>query len=109
MLRDERSDRGGRRHSPRNVFGEPLEICSIKPMPLAGRKRLRQNTHRAWSCAPHTSPLWLTARFPTLSALLSTWHECSNSRARGVIMASTLADREEVAEGRDCREGRAGG
>jgi uncharacterized protein (DUF2237 family) len=32
MLRDERSDRGGRRHSPRNVFGEPLEICSIKPM-----------------------------------------------------------------------------
>ena len=32
MLRDERSDRGGRRHPPRNVFGEPLEICSIKPM-----------------------------------------------------------------------------
>jgi uncharacterized protein len=32
VLMDERSDRGGRRHPPRNVFGEPLEICSIKPM-----------------------------------------------------------------------------
>ena len=32
MLREERSDRGGRHQPPRNVFGEPLEICSIKPM-----------------------------------------------------------------------------
>jgi hypothetical protein len=32
MLRDDGSDRGGRRRSPRNVLGEPLDICSIKPM-----------------------------------------------------------------------------
>jgi uncharacterized protein (DUF2237 family) len=32
MLRDDRSDEGGRRRSPRNVLGEPLDICSIKPM-----------------------------------------------------------------------------
>jgi uncharacterized protein len=32
MLRDDRSD-GGRRSVPaRNVLGEPLEICSYKPM-----------------------------------------------------------------------------
>jgi uncharacterized protein len=32
MLRDDRSD-GGRRPAPaRNVLGEPLEICSFKPM-----------------------------------------------------------------------------
>ena len=32
MLRDEHSD-GGRRPAPaRNVLGEPLEICSFKPM-----------------------------------------------------------------------------
>ena len=32
MLRDDESDGGGRRRSPRNVLGEPLDICSIKPM-----------------------------------------------------------------------------
>jgi uncharacterized protein (DUF2237 family) len=32
MLRDDGSDGGGRRRSPRNVLGEPLDICSIKPM-----------------------------------------------------------------------------
>lgn len=31
MLRDDRDDGGGRRRSPRNVLGEPLETCSIKP------------------------------------------------------------------------------
>jgi hypothetical protein len=32
VLRDDRSD-GGRRPSPaRNVLGEPIEICSLKPM-----------------------------------------------------------------------------
>jgi uncharacterized protein len=31
MLRDDRSDEGGRRRSPGNVFGEPLDVCSIKP------------------------------------------------------------------------------
>jgi uncharacterized protein (DUF2237 family) len=31
MLRDDSADRGGRRHTARNVLGEPLEICSIKP------------------------------------------------------------------------------
>jgi uncharacterized protein (DUF2237 family) len=32
MLRDESADGGGRQRTGRNVFGEPLEICSIKPM-----------------------------------------------------------------------------
>jgi uncharacterized protein len=32
MLRDDRSDGGDRRPASRNVLGEPLEICSIKPM-----------------------------------------------------------------------------
>ena len=32
MLRDDRDNRGGRRLPPRNVFGEPLETCSSKPM-----------------------------------------------------------------------------
>ena len=32
MLRDDGSDGGGRRRSPRNVLGEPLDICSIKPI-----------------------------------------------------------------------------
>ena len=32
MLRDDRNTGGGRRVSPRNVLGEALEICSIKPM-----------------------------------------------------------------------------
>jgi hypothetical protein len=27
MLRDDGSDGGGRRRSPRNVLGEPLDIC----------------------------------------------------------------------------------
>jgi uncharacterized protein (DUF2237 family) len=31
MLRDDRAGRGDRR-APRNVLGEPLDICSIKPM-----------------------------------------------------------------------------
>ena len=32
MLRDDRGIGGGRRLSPRNVLGEPPDICSIKPM-----------------------------------------------------------------------------
>ena len=32
MLRDDRADGGGRRRPPRNVLGQPLDICSIKPM-----------------------------------------------------------------------------
>ena len=32
MLRDDRGNGGGRRLAPRNALGEPLEICSIKPM-----------------------------------------------------------------------------
>src|SRR5277367_4336354 len=32
MLRDDRDHGRGRRHTARNVLGEPLEICSIKPM-----------------------------------------------------------------------------
>jgi uncharacterized protein len=32
MLRDDRAGGGGRRLIPRNVLGELLEICSIKPM-----------------------------------------------------------------------------
>ncbi len=32
MLRDDRGNGGGRRLIPRNVLGEPLDICSIKPM-----------------------------------------------------------------------------
>lgn len=32
MLRDDKHNGGGRRLTSRNVLGEPLEICSIKPM-----------------------------------------------------------------------------
>jgi len=32
MLRDDRSNGGGRPATARNVLGEPLEICSFKPM-----------------------------------------------------------------------------
>jgi uncharacterized protein (DUF2237 family) len=32
MLRDDSGNGGGRRSPPRNVFGDRLEICSIKPM-----------------------------------------------------------------------------
>ena len=32
MLRDDKSGGGAQRRSPRNVLGEPLEICSFKPM-----------------------------------------------------------------------------
>src|ERR1700693_6368391 len=32
MLRDDSSGGAGRGHTPRNVLGEPLEACSIKPM-----------------------------------------------------------------------------
>jgi uncharacterized protein len=32
MLRDESGNGGGWRNAARNVLGEPLEICSIKPM-----------------------------------------------------------------------------
>ncbi len=32
MLRDDRSGGGGRRRTGRSVLGEPIEICSIKPM-----------------------------------------------------------------------------
>ena len=32
MLRDDRTDGGDRRLASRNVLGEPLEICSLKPM-----------------------------------------------------------------------------
>ena len=42
MLRDERNDGGGRRRPPRNVLGEPLEICSIKPMTGFYRDELLQ-------------------------------------------------------------------
>ena len=31
MLRDDNANGGGRR-APRNVLGEPLDICSFKPM-----------------------------------------------------------------------------
>src|SRR5436853_7809822 len=29
MLRDDNANRGGRRGAPRNVLGEPLDVCSI--------------------------------------------------------------------------------
>jgi len=32
MLRDDSTDRGDGRRTSRNVMGEPLAICSIKPM-----------------------------------------------------------------------------
>src|SRR5215469_12113439 len=32
MLRDDRGDGGGRPNAPRNVLGERLEDCSLKPM-----------------------------------------------------------------------------
>ncbi len=32
MLRDDRGNRGGGRGAPRNVLGEPLDVCSITPM-----------------------------------------------------------------------------
>jgi uncharacterized protein (DUF2237 family) len=32
MLRDDRDNGGSRRLRPRNMFGEPLETCSSKPM-----------------------------------------------------------------------------
>jgi len=32
MLRDDSNNGPSRRHAPRNVLGEPLEACSIKPM-----------------------------------------------------------------------------
>src|SRR6516165_7741445 len=32
MLRDDRADGEGQRRPPRNVLGEPLEACSLKPM-----------------------------------------------------------------------------
>ncbi|WP_341987895.1 DUF2237 domain-containing protein [Azorhizobium sp. AG788] len=32
MLRDESIRRGDRRSPPRNVFGEPLELCATRPM-----------------------------------------------------------------------------
>jgi uncharacterized protein (DUF2237 family) len=32
MLQDDAGDGGGGRPVPRNVLGEPLEICSLKPM-----------------------------------------------------------------------------
>jgi uncharacterized protein len=32
MLRDDRSSEGGRLPPTRNVLGEPVEICSLKPM-----------------------------------------------------------------------------
>jgi uncharacterized protein len=32
MLRDDSNNGPGRRPAPRNVLGEPLEACSIKPM-----------------------------------------------------------------------------
>jgi uncharacterized protein len=32
MLRDDRAEGEGQRRPPRNVLGEPLEGCSIKPM-----------------------------------------------------------------------------
>jgi uncharacterized protein len=31
MLRDDSGHGGGRRRAPRNVFGEPLEVCSLSP------------------------------------------------------------------------------
>ena len=32
MLRDRRAERGSQKPTPRNVLGEPLDICSISPM-----------------------------------------------------------------------------
>src|SRR3974390_3715223 len=32
MLRDTSNDKPNRRREPRNVLGEPLDTCSIKPM-----------------------------------------------------------------------------
>ena len=32
MLKDDRSSGEDRRSAPRNVFGEPLEVCSMKPI-----------------------------------------------------------------------------
>jgi hypothetical protein len=46
MLRDDKTGGGGQRAS-RNVLGEPLEICSFKPM--NGRSRFAQ-PHVALAC-----------------------------------------------------------
>jgi uncharacterized protein len=32
VLRDDSGNRGGGRGAPRNVLGEPLDVCSITPM-----------------------------------------------------------------------------
>jgi uncharacterized protein len=44
MLRDDSNNAAGRRRAARNVLGEPLEACSIKPM--AGFYRDGCNTGR---------------------------------------------------------------
>jgi len=54
MLRDDGYHGGPRRVSGRNVLGEPLEICSIKPMTgfyrdgccNTGREDIGRQTHR---------------------------------------------------------------
>ena len=61
MLRDERNDGGGRRRPPRNVLGEPLEICSIKPMTGFYRDGCR-NTGRE-DVGSHTVCVVMTAEF----------------------------------------------
>ena len=79
MLRDDRDDGGGRRLPPRNVFGEPLETCSSKPMSgfyrdgccNTGREDIGSHT----VCAVMTSEF---LGFPNRAATIFR-HQCRNS------------------------------
>ena len=61
MVRDDKDSSGDRRRSPRNVFGDPLEACSISPMTGFYRDG-RCNTGRE-DVGSHTVCAVITATF----------------------------------------------
>ena len=79
MLRDDSGNRGGRRGAPRNVLGEPLDVCSITPMTGFYRDGCC-NTGQE-DIGSHTVCAVMTAAFSTFPSHAATIfrHQCRSS------------------------------
>jgi len=65
MLRDDSGNGAGRRNTPRNVLGEPLELCSINPM--TGFFRDGGGDSAREDVCSHTVCAGMPSSFPSIS------------------------------------------
>ena len=83
MLRDDSGNGGGRRLAPRNLFGEPLETCSITPMSgfLSGRLLQHRARRHRQSYSMRRDDFGVSG-FLQIARQRSFRHQCRNSAFR---------------------------